>query len=255
MKILSFDIGTVNLAYCYVDYTHNIMNIIEWDCINLVTQLNKIITPYTLTQLFELKFNHILPHIDTVLIENQPPKNSKMKTIQTIIHTYFVCKLSQLSEYHNDKNNNNNKNKNKNNNKNNHNHNHNHKPYTQQSKIVVCNPREKYAFVPVESKNTYYKRKKTSVQLAMKYLDTICTTCENEENNNINNDGDNGNNNHNNDDNNGNNNHNNDNNNDNNSSFMNPNIKYFTAFMDSSKKDDLADSLLQIKVYVEKLQE
>jgi len=35
MKILSFDVGIKNLAYCYLEYNDSKINIIEWDIINI----------------------------------------------------------------------------------------------------------------------------------------------------------------------------------------------------------------------------
>ena len=35
MKILSFDVGIKNLAYCYMNYENSLIDIIEWDVIDL----------------------------------------------------------------------------------------------------------------------------------------------------------------------------------------------------------------------------
>lgn len=241
MKILSFDIGTANLAYCYVDcigfvdfndsnehikdhnnIAYNI-NIIDWDIINLNEKLTKI-CPYALINLFESKYMHLLD-CDIVLIENQPPKNIKMKTIQTIIHTYFT-----MIHYKNNKiyiNDNIMKTK------------QNQGKYNEMKRnsVYICQPRDKYCSLPPEQRNTYYKRKKMSIQMATKYLEEICANSFNNENNDNNNDDDNycG------------------KIDDKDEYFIDVNTKYFTQFMDKHKKDDLADSLLQIKVFIEKM--
>jgi len=35
MKILSFDVGIKNLAYCYLEYSNSVIDVIEWDIINI----------------------------------------------------------------------------------------------------------------------------------------------------------------------------------------------------------------------------
>ena len=40
MKILSFDVGIKNLAYCYSDHTNNNISILDWNVIDLVKNNN-----------------------------------------------------------------------------------------------------------------------------------------------------------------------------------------------------------------------
>ena len=95
MKILSWDVGIINLSYCILDYNKetNEKKILKWGIINLID------TPdmkKNMNLVFEniprkLNENHFLLDVDYVVIENQPSlKNPKMKSIQMIVYSYFL---------------------------------------------------------------------------------------------------------------------------------------------------------------------
>jgi len=86
MYILSFDIGTKNLAYCYSRDEH----IIKWAVLDIHDKDIYLMTDKCLTLLHETFESK---EIDCVLLENQPAqKNPKMKSVQMIVFTYFAYK-------------------------------------------------------------------------------------------------------------------------------------------------------------------
>lgn len=88
--ILSIDVGIRNLAMCQFDETSNL--VVQWDVsgippehkdgvyVSLRKHLDE--RPWVLTA-------------DTVLIEKQPDRNKKMKTVENFLHAYFVIKAPQ----------------------------------------------------------------------------------------------------------------------------------------------------------------
>ena len=129
MKILSYDVGINNLAYCLIDTNKNDSNgkitcnkILEWDIININDQVDILnnfnyeekleecakskknipkkikkkkpdIESITLGLYHYLNSHAELSNIDLVLIENQPcMKNPTMKSIQMIIFSYYILK-------------------------------------------------------------------------------------------------------------------------------------------------------------------
>jgi len=89
MRILSFDVGILNLAYCI--FNTELLKIEHWEIIklenlkdhgklhvNLITELDK--------------RNHLIDGIDTVLIEKQPSFNPKMRIIASCLQTYFFIR-------------------------------------------------------------------------------------------------------------------------------------------------------------------
>ena len=95
MKILSWDVGIINLSYCIIDYDENTKtkNIYKWGIINLIDEPNM---KKNMNLVFEniprkLYENDFLLNVDGVVIENQPSlKNPKMKSIQMIVYSYFL---------------------------------------------------------------------------------------------------------------------------------------------------------------------
>jgi hypothetical protein len=89
MKVLSFDVGIINLAYCIFDTT--LLKLIHWEVITLngETNYNKLYINL-ITQLDIRK--HMISDIDVVLIEKQPSFNPKMRIIAGCLQTYFIIR-------------------------------------------------------------------------------------------------------------------------------------------------------------------
>ena len=95
MKILSWDVGIINLSYCIieVDVEENTHKILYWGIINLIDNPDM---KKNMNLVFEnipkkLHEHPFLLDVDTVAIENQPSlKNPKMKSIQMIVYSYFL---------------------------------------------------------------------------------------------------------------------------------------------------------------------
>ena len=95
MKILSWDVGIINLSYCIIEYNEStkVKNIFKWGIINLIDDP---LMKKNMNLVFEniprkLYENNFLLDVDGVVIENQPSlKNPKMKSIQMIVYSYFL---------------------------------------------------------------------------------------------------------------------------------------------------------------------
>ena len=95
MKILSWDIGIINLSYCIINYNEETKekNILNWGIINLIEnpemKKNMILVFENIPK--KLNENNFLLDVDGVVIENQPSlKNPKMKSIQMVVYSYFL---------------------------------------------------------------------------------------------------------------------------------------------------------------------
>lgn len=106
MKILSWDVGIINLSYCILEYNEDTKEnkILFWGIINLIDDP---IMKKNMNLVFEnipkkLDENKFLLDVDAVVIENQPSlKNPKMKSIQMIVYSYFLMYGKVLNDSEN----------------------------------------------------------------------------------------------------------------------------------------------------------
>jgi len=95
MRILSFDIGICNLAYCVLDIDldqNDKTEIIQWGIIDVTRYTNdsKAIDDLSLGLIQALDEHFPDAEFHTVILENQPvQKNPTMKSVQMVVYTYF----------------------------------------------------------------------------------------------------------------------------------------------------------------------
>lgn len=85
MILLSIDVGIRNLAMCLID--HSTKKIIEWDVGG--------VPPKSDDGLYDCLHKHLgtrpwVLRSDTVLIERQPDKNRRIKSVENFLHAYFI---------------------------------------------------------------------------------------------------------------------------------------------------------------------
>jgi hypothetical protein len=98
MRILSFDVGIVNLAYCIIETEP--VKILNWEIIELGKKGNSFTAHITTSGISELYITLInklderpfLLNVDVVLIEKQPSFNPKMRIIAGCLQTYFYIR-------------------------------------------------------------------------------------------------------------------------------------------------------------------
>ena len=98
MKVLSFDVGIVNLAYCILDSETN--SITHWEIIELTKKGNTFsahiassgIAELYLTLINELDKRPHLLETNVVVIEKQPSFNPKMRIVAGCLQTYFYIR-------------------------------------------------------------------------------------------------------------------------------------------------------------------
>lgn len=87
MVLLSIDVGIKNLAMCLIDESTQIIQ--QWDVSGVPPEHS------------DGLFKSLVQHLDqkpwvlaatTILIEKQPDKNKKMKSVENLLHTYFLIK-------------------------------------------------------------------------------------------------------------------------------------------------------------------
>ena len=90
VKILSFDVGIINLAYCVFDT--DLCKILFWEVINLENH-NSSYNKLYINLINELdKRKQCLLDVNLVLIEKQPSFNPKMRIIAGCLQTYFFIR-------------------------------------------------------------------------------------------------------------------------------------------------------------------
>ena len=87
MKILSFDVGIKNLAFCIFNTEHNTIN--EWQILDITSHKNEN-SCATMVRILDTVPDMLA--VDLVLIEKQPSKNNKMRIIEGLLNAYFVIK-------------------------------------------------------------------------------------------------------------------------------------------------------------------
>lgn len=93
MKILSIDVGTKNLAMCLID---DLKNIHEWEVGGVPSEdpeIYKNLKRYLDDRLWVLD-------ADTVVIERQPDKNKRMKSVENFLHAYFIIHDKETVLFH-----------------------------------------------------------------------------------------------------------------------------------------------------------
>lgn len=90
--LLSIDVGIRNLAMCMMDER----KIVQWDVGG--------VPPLSDDGLFESLFKYIqtkpwVLECDTVLIEKQPDRNKKMKSVENFLHSYFIFNHKKVIIY------------------------------------------------------------------------------------------------------------------------------------------------------------
>ena len=87
MKVLSFDVGIINLAYCIFD--SETCKLVNWEVITLPDSSNY--SKLYINLIKELDKRQLL-NVETVLIEKQPSFNPKMRIIAGCLQTYFFIR-------------------------------------------------------------------------------------------------------------------------------------------------------------------
>jgi hypothetical protein len=132
MIILSFDVGIKNLAYCVLDLHPDKKTILAWEvynvagggnpsrdlCLDLAASLDDRASSFK--------------DVSAVLIERQPGKNRKAKSMEAYLHMYFVVKGKR---------------------------------------VIVYDASRKLENEAYYEKGSYYQRKKTAIRLAAEFLD------------------------------------------------------------------------------------
>lgn len=88
MRILSFDIGIVNMAYCVIE--KETKQIKYWEVFSLCNS-TEIENCKDLVRKMDERL-HILEEVDLILMERQPKCNPKMRSLASALRSYFIVR-------------------------------------------------------------------------------------------------------------------------------------------------------------------
>jgi len=130
MKILSIDVGIRNLAMCLLDDAENLIE--QWDVSGIPPQHEDGIYVSLRKHLDDRAWTLTA---DVTLIEKQPDRNKKMKSVENFLHAYFVIKNPR-------------------------------------AETIIYDARHKIPDVAGPGRAQYLKRKKTSIERCKEFIHT-----------------------------------------------------------------------------------
>jgi len=130
MKILSIDVGIRNLAMCLLDDAGNLIE--QWDVSGIPPQHEDGIYVSLRKHLDDRAWTLTA---DVTLIEKQPDRNKKMKSVENFLHAYFVIKNPR-------------------------------------AETIIYDARHKIPDVAGPGRAQYLKRKKTSIERCKEFIHT-----------------------------------------------------------------------------------
>ena len=90
MRVLSFDVGIKNLAFCDVQFCDDATRVVGSGVVDVSAKTVALLIEHVVDALRD-RFSD--SDYDTVLVENQPAfKNPRVKTVQTAVHTWFATR-------------------------------------------------------------------------------------------------------------------------------------------------------------------
>ena len=90
VKIISIDVGIKNLAYCCLETTESGINIIDWDIINIMENMNPLCSNLYRNKPCTKEACYIIKPLDSLNINNKSLKNKSLKN-KSLKKTVYFC--------------------------------------------------------------------------------------------------------------------------------------------------------------------